>query len=132
MDHTNFKFLYKPETPEEAKSLSEESFLSVKENISLLEDFNNFLKIYHRMSSEEIECFFEKEVMRNIRFIGLKVILDAFSDQKTDDEIVEVFGKEIYKYIYDVCINLEYDRGRSGKYAELYEACHKKNIRSIL
>jgi hypothetical protein len=68
----------------------------------------------------------------NIRFLSLKTMIDSAVDNTSDEELVEIFGGSIYKYMYNYCIELEYPDFRAEKYAQLYKNSYKSNIKFFL
>lgn len=105
--------------------------ISSQDDIHLIEDFDNFLRIYHRMSDKEISNV-KKELSQAVRFISVKVILDSAIISSSNEEVIQSFKEMIEEYIILLCKDLEYCKNRAVKQAKLYSKIYTENIKTLL
>ena len=126
-----FRYLFNVNNPSDCEKSFMDEINENPETLELLKDFDKFLKVYHRYSQSKIEEIF-RFICMNIRFLSLKTMIDSAVDNTSDEELVEIFGDSIYKYMYNYCIQLEYPDFRAEKYAQLYKNSYKSNIKFFL
>lgn len=126
-----FKYLYNPEEINNCIFSVYEKNLNLDE-IFILKDFNNFLKVYHKISQEEIEVIFNKKVSNEIKFLCVKAMIDFAIEDVSDEKIIEYFGDLIYNLIEELCLEYEYPEDRTEKYANLYRNVYKDDISYFL
>jgi hypothetical protein len=84
------------------------------------------------MTQEGIKAFFEEEVIQWIKIISINVILQSSLDDLSNDDILDSFGKMVYKKMYEICIDMDYPKDRAEQYSNLYSKIYKQNVKQFL